>query len=809
MSLFTKSIYNYSVLIFLFFLGMQAASIAQLSPYISEVRTGAAIEGEELRIEVELLKTDDVQDVLLFYKAYGEIEFSEQEMELRGSSASYVLSAGSVRAPFLEYYFGVRLGTGDVSYFPVQINVSDPPFQLKVNTKSMKDQEVLILTPEKNTTLPKSEFFVSISLLRAPDNLDRAKTKIYVGDIDVTEFALFADDLIMFSPENAKMDLDFGTIQVRVETFDIEGKPYHTVLTDFVLISEEEATEIKSSYTYRGDVTAESRNEDVRDKQTWYNNARINYESRYGNWELNGNAYVTSEEKSNLQPNNRYYVELRGGNWLKLAAGDVTPRFPTLVVNGKRIRGFNGRLELGFFNLHASFGEINRGIDGRIDTLYTSDNAPIRSDVISLDSVKYADYYNQGLTRASVTFGSNKRNIIAVRPYFGSGENFQLGFTYMHSIDKFEDVEFGGTPKENIVAGSDLTIAFDDQRFLFYTQAAISVQNTDISEGELSDERIDTLFGTGKSFSQDPKDVKDLKKIIGKFITFNQYIEPLNIEELPTLAAEATLSLNYFGNYFRGQYIYRGNDFQSFGNTFVRTDVGGINITDRLRLVDNTVFVAVGYENLQDNLQKTKFATTTFQTISTSVSYFPRFDFPSLLVSYAKNENTNDATDSIVVVDDATNRIAAQLSYDFRGEYRTQASVGFSFSQRDDNSLSNFDVTNNSINLSSNTNWSQKFVSSLNVSINNSKIQADELNYVTLTAGGRWYGLDDKLLINGSVNPSFGDFKRTSLELFGTYYLTKFFFVQAQLRYIVNSPQNSITVPNDFISGLMLRYNLN
>lgn len=809
MSLVTRSISKLSFLCFFFILCFSSSTLAQISPYISEVRTGAALEGEDLRIEIELLKTDDVQDIILFYKSYGEIEFSEAEMDLRGTSASYVIGGSSIRPPFLEYYFGVRLRTDEISYYPLQVNVSDAPFQLKVANKSNKDQEVVILTPEKNTTLPKSEFFVSVSLLRASDEMDRAKTKIYVNNIDVTEFALFADDLIMFSPENAKMDLDFGTIQVKVETFDLSGKPYHSVSTDFVLISETEATEIKSSYTYRGDVTAESRSEDIRDKQTWYNNLRVNYDSRYQSWELNGNVYVTSEERSNLQPNNRYYAELRGGDWLRLAAGDATPRFPTLVLNGKRVRGFNGSLELGFFNLQATFGEVNRGISGRIDTLYYTDNAPIRSDVISLDSAKYADYYNQGLTRASVTFGSNKRNLLAIRPSFGSGQNFQWGFTYLHSIDKFEETEFGGTPKENVVAGTDMTIAFDDQRFLLYTQAAVSIQNTDISEGELSDERIDSLFGPGKNFSQDPKTVKDLKKIIGSIITFNQYIEPLNVEEMPTLAAEATLSLNYFNNYFRGQYLYRGNDFQSFGNTFVRTDVAGINITDRLRLVDNTVFLAVGYENLSDNLQKTKFATTTFQTISTSVSYFPRFDFPSFLVSYSKNENTNDATDSIIYVNDATNRISAQISYDFKGAYKTQAAVGFSLSERDDQSISNFDVTNNSINLSSNTNWSQDFVSSAIVSINNSKIQTQELNYVTLTLGGRWYTLDNKLIVNGSVNPSFGDFKRTALELYGSYYLTKYLLLQAQLRYIINSPENSITIPNDFISGLQVRYNLN
>ncbi len=806
MSLYT-SLTRFSLI--LVFLTLTSSSIAQLSPYIAEVRTGAAVEGDVLRFEVELIKADNVNAVFLFYKPYGEIQFTEAEMDKRGNLAEYTLSGEDVRVPYLEYYIGVNLEDGSSSYYPVQVNVSEPPLQIAVSARSAKDAEVVILAPEKNTSVPRSEFFISVSLLRASDNIDRSKTKIFIGEQDVTSLALFADDLIMLSGENPDLKMDEGTTTIRVEIYDNSGKLYHSVSSDYQLISESLAEERRDQYEYRGDVTAESRSEDVQGKSTWYNNLRVNYESKYKIFELNANAYITSEEEDTRQPYNRYFAEFRAGNWVKLSAGDATPRFPSLIMTGKRVRGFNGILELGFFNLQAAFGEINRGIQGRIDTLYTAANSPFgRSDIVALDSAKYTSEYNAGYRNASVTFGSNTRSVLAVRPSFGSGENFQWGLSYLHSKDDFEDIAFGGIPQENVVAGTDLTIAFDEQRFLFNAQVALSVKNSDISNGELSDSQIDTLFGPGKSFSQDPKTIKDLKNLIGSFITFNQYIEPLNIEELPNYAAEATLSLNYFDNYFRGQYIYRGNDFQSFGNTFVRTDVAGININDRLRLLDNTLFLAVGFESLNDNLQKTKFATTTFNTLNTSVSYFPRFDFPSILVSYTQNENTNDATDPNIVINDVTNRIGTQLSYDFRWQYRTQVSLGYSISVRDDKSISDFDVDNSSLNLSSNTNWAPALVSNVNVSYNNTKIQTSELSYVTLTVGGRYYMLDNKLLVTGSVNPSFGDFERTALDLFGTYYFTNYLYAQAQLRYIVNSSQNSISVPNDFISGIMIRYNL-
>jgi predicted Mrr-cat superfamily restriction endonuclease len=79
--------------------------------------------------------------------------------------------------------------------------------------------------------------------------------------------------------------------------------------------------------------------------------------------------------------------------------------------------------------------------------------------------------------------------------------------------------------------------------------------------------------------------------VFGNFMTVNQYISPFNPQELASLAAEASLSLNYFNNAFKSSYIYRGNDFQSFGQSFIRTDVAGFNISDVLRLMENKIFL--------------------------------------------------------------------------------------------------------------------------------------------------------------------------------------------------------------------------
>jgi len=292
-----------------------------------------------------------------------------------------------------------------------------------------------------------------------------------------------------------------------------------------------------------------------------------------------------------------------------------------------------------------------------------------------------------------------------------------------------------------------------------------------------------------------------VRDALNGIFTVNQNVTPLNPKELPTLAAEAALSFNYFNNYLKGSYIYRGEQFLSYGQSFVRTDVAGVNVLDRLRLFENKFFVSVGFENLHDNLQKTKLTSTTYQTLNSSISYYPRTNFPSIILGYTRLENSNGlSADSLSylpdpvsglrpqtylsAIKDNTNRISAQLSYNFEWHYRHSVSLSLVNSKRDDQSFLNRDITNSSVTVSSGTRWLDNLSSSFNVSINNSKIDTTTFNYVSLSLGANYSMMQDKLLLRGSISPSFGDYQRTSLDASALYYLMPNLTVQFQLRYL-------------------------
>lgn len=741
-------------------------SNAQISNIISSVNISESREGMPVTITAQLFSVDNISSIYLLYKPFGATEFKQTEMLITGLTASSEIPPDAVLPPYIEYYIRINFGNGTVETYPVGVDQGAPPLQIAVSAPSEKDKEIIILSPSPGEIVSVEELFISISFIRAPDNVDPAKTKVLVNNQDVSSYGIFNGDILMISGENISELIETGPGQLQIGVYDSLGNLYHTLSSSFRLLSREEIS-AGGLWTYRGNLKAESRNEQYNNESTWYNNILGNFNAGNENWNFNGNVYVTSEEKKYLQPFNRYLLSVKGGDWLELNVGDAFPRFPNVIMDGKRVRGVSGNLNLGFVNIKAAYGETDRSIEGVLLETFSADEAPLESDVIKINEGKYGAPYGR------TELGTYKRKLLALRPSFGSGENFQWGFNYLHSKDDTGSIEFGARPQENLVLGTDLLFAMDNRNILFTTQAAVSVINNDISSGSLTDEQIDEIFGENNNFSVSPDDVKEIRDIVGNFITVNQYLGPWNPQELASLAAEAALAVNYFSNSLNVSYIYRGNDYHSFGQSFLKTDVKGINFTDRVRFLDNKLFLSVGYENLEDNLQKTKIATTSFKTYSISVSYFPRMDFPNITLGFNRNDNSNglnlNSDDSLYIVDNATSRISAQLSYDFVAGIKHYSSLSVSTSSKDDNSLYNYDAefTTASLNLSSE--WTKELASVFGLVINSSKLFGISYDYVTISVGAKYRMLENKLLLSALLSPSFGDFKRQALELLADY----------------------------------------
>ncbi len=787
---------------------MFSSAEAQVAGKVLSTKAADTNEGNDITISAEITPSVDIAQFFLFYRQYGQSEFHRVEMTYRTTTATGVIPGSNVAPPFVEYYISLQLKNEATETYPLQ-NPDANPLRVTVLGRSEKDREVIILSPEKNEQLSMEDFFISISLIYASSNVDKNATRLFIDDIDVTANAVFSNDVLTYFPDNFPGTLSSGTHSYRVELRTPSGAQYHTVKGSFSVIPKGVTAAEKRAFKYGVSVQAEARNEDINDIDTWYNRLTLRLNGGWPSATFNSYIHLTSEEKEYRQPQNRYSFSGET-SWLKVGLGDVYPVFPNLILNGQRVRGVSGNLLLGAFNLDVAYGELIRSIEGNEITRYNKNALPSSPDsLLNLQRLSGADsnYY------AQYSYGTFKRNLFAIRPSFGKGENFRIGFNYLHSIDDKNSIKHGAKPEENVVMGSDLLFGLDNQRFLITAQAAISIVNTDITSGDASDSTINSLFGPGKPYGGDPETIKNVRKWASPFITVNENISPLDPLKTGSLAYEAALSLNYFGNYLKASYVSRGGEYHSFGQLYLRTDIQGFNLIDRLRLLENTLFLAGNIELLSDNLKNTKPATTNFSNYNFSVSYYPRINFPYVTVGvggYGNNNNLN--VDSSSAVDNMTFRFFTQMGYDFTYYARHSASLSVSTFSTDDRTPAKMNTKNTVIAAGVTTTYKVPLQTSVNLTFNfntfpsSSSSVSTEYNYTTLMFNGVYRLLQEKLRVGATLSPTFCDMKRTLVELTSQYMFTQQQSLSFQL-YLINNPDNSAS-KNDIIASLVYRLDL-
>ncbi len=791
-----KGLLFYSAVLFLILL---SSSFAQPSELISDLSTDEPIAGQSIGLQAQLVSPSEISTVILAFRNFGETEFSKREMEIRGTAAYGIIPGEFVKPPSLEYYLIITTQEGTLQTYPLGSPDQFPPLRLEVKSEIETSDDILILSPSQNQQVTKDELLISISFIKSPPDVDPKATKIYLGANEITEYCLFAEDLIIFSGNNYPEEINISDQLLKIEVYDNLGKLKSVVRRSFKVVSESYSRVSGEQFNYNVSFQGESRNEVYKEKSTWYNNLDIRFKGDYSNWKFGAKVYATSEEKAYRQPQNRYTANI-STDWLDLTFGDSYPHYPELILSGKRVRGVDAGIDVGFFSLQASYGQITRDIEGELLKTYAASqtDSVLRSDVIEIDEQKY------GAPFGKVRLGEYSRNILAIRPSFRSGETFRFGLTFLRGGDDKNSIEFGSKPAQNLVFGSDFELNFDNRKIQIDGEAAFSFLNSDIATGTLTDAQIDSVFGGNGVIDVDPDVVKRIKNILGNLIEVNQFFGPWNPEEFASFAGQASIGLNYFNNNLKFKYLYRGNDYTSFGQTYLRTDVQGINIVDRIRMIENKVFLNLGYERLTDNLQDTKPATTAYQTFNSSVSIYPGENIPNFTLGYTRYDNSNDLSDSSsAAVNDATNKFYLQISHKFMLEIPHNAYLYFSSSNRTDNTVWDRNSKNLSVTFNLKSEWNKTLSSHIGATYYTSESASLPYDYSSFFLGGSLLLLQDKLELRATLTPSFGDFERQAFDFVGSYRVIEDLVLSLQARFyrIPDVSTNSII-------GLTTRYTL-
>jgi hypothetical protein len=820
---------------------------AQGTSVIVRVNVPVVNQNQPLPVSVDFSPSGGVERVVLNYRYFGESEFKQLDMLLAGNSATTTLAAEFVNPPYIEYYIQAELSGGRTETYPPE-NPQVNPMKATVKPIDPKNLEVRMLSPEQGETVSAEDLVIAVSLFYASDNVDGKATKLFLNGIDVTSMAVFSDDVILFSPANFSRPLSLGVQFVRVQLYDKKGAPYHTIESNFNLSTASAIEAAETRLRMGVDGQAEYRREDIGTTVSTFTRGQLRFNGNYRSLAFGANMQLTNEEKADRQPQNRLlaYADL---DFLKVQYGDAYPKFPSYIVSGKRVRGISANLFLKFFNVDVSYGQITRNIDGSPLQNYTGKTDSLLNYLVGgkVDSSALNTRPENSLQTTLGNYvvfnsGTFSRNFLAIRPSFGSGENFQLGFTYMKAKDDVGSIRYGIRPQENFVGGADMMIAFDDQKFRIDAQASLSLVNNNIARGNFSDYDYDLLAGkfdpdltaTERADRQKQSDdIRNIANLASKIITINEYLTPLNPvgTGLPALAYEGTLTMNYFNNFIRAQYYQRGATYTSFGNEFLQADIQGLAVSDRIRLLSNRVLLSVSYEQRKDNTAQTKVYTTTYDYLNSSLTLYPANNWPSFTLGYGINNRKNDAKKDLTrpnnpelnLADDATSRMSAQINYDFVAGARHNLSMGANIANKKDNTLNKRDQTNNMYFGSLTSVFSFPLQTTLTFSTGQTKSQQllipdnaqsqlleTLLKISSLSANVQYRLINDKLRLVASYNSTFGDLKRTLLQGGLDYSITESHAVMFQYDYILNSGTNILTgekFKNDNIMSLIYRFN--
>ncbi len=550
----------------LFVVGLSASSYADGIIYHQAPTEAVAQEPLTLEAVIEV-KDAGVVSASIYYRPRGQATYQETPMSSAGGNIYFgTIIAAEITEPGLEYYLVALLDDESVLAYPVDDPEVNPMFvavksaaeiaifspETQEIVSDLQEANVLILSPEPGEILLTEDVVIAVSFFNVLD-LDAASIRLLVDRQDVTAQASVSADLVTYNPPA----LTTGSHQVEVHMNRTSGSAYEPVAWRF-LVTRKASITTERAFRQYGTFTPAYRRDDIDGEQLEVSSMKLSYR---GGWEwlqFRTNVKLTSEQDPYKPHRNRFSASFRTP-LLTLGIGDVTPRINRFGLDGKRMRGYDANFTLKLFNLRVTQGQLERSIQGRPD------------DAIAVTSFNPA---NDSLTvsRAGYAF---RRDILAVRPSFGSGQRFELAFSFIKAKDNIASVDQvvdnaiveidssyandnafdgadwkdrslgtiyyqdlmklsglnialpekdwkGNSPQDNLVIGSSLSFALNQRRFVVQSGFALSMLNKNIWDPVLSFKELDTFA---------PGDTSEDGSIAGLIDTSEIPINPGDLED--------------------------------------------------------------------------------------------------------------------------------------------------------------------------------------------------------------------------------------------------------------------------------------
>lgn len=539
--------------------------------------------------------------------------------------------------------------------------------------------DALVLSPEPGARISVNEVLIALSFTGDNANADAAATKIEIDGRDITGQLEISGSIITWRPNEVVIT---GPHRVVART---PGKADLSWTFTATPPSKEELARTKASgdavppvpsgaWLPHGTIVLSGAASSVsgagaalRQQDDFQPNMWLNAGGEIASgWRYTAAIYMTGQESSEAQPMNRYRFDLRAP-FFKVSVGDVHPFMQDLILAGRRVRGVQGELRAGPLRVGLVSGETRRAIPALVNT---ADGTVLRTG----------------------TFG---QNLFAVRPALGSGDRFQAGVTFLHVRDDVgsipdlrvnngaqADRSANAPPKDNLVAGFDLTWRMFGGHLMLQYENGISLLANDISNGPLTQTGLDSIMdaaGIGR-LDFDPSDYKD-------WFILNASLIPLDPRGLTNVAQQVRTSARIGRHMLAFEWHSIGGSYHTLGYPALQRDRRGMRISDSFTMLNDALVVSAGYERDNDNLDDVKPATTTSAGGFANLSWQRSRDALMLTASARVGSRTNDlATGSGGAVDETYRALSGGVGIPLTtiAGFRTRLLVNTSLIERED-----------------------------------------------------------------------------------------------------------------------------
>lgn len=725
----------------------------------------SALSGQPIDLEASLEGFNVLPvEARIYYRSSGQNAFAN--VELRRDRNRIFGEIPAVGKADIEYYFWVELEGDIIITLPEGAPNRAEPFTAPVRQiegeAEVQESAVVILSPEPGELCGEDHILIAVSLLQAVRQLDPANIRITLDGRDLTKSASITEELVIVTVPSVRPGEHTAKILYVKDgkTEKLAGWIFHRPLQGLPERSKSPVqVNASAGYAY------EDISENIR--RVSYIDSRVN--GKFGKFEWMGRGYISSLERSDAQPQNRFLASLKYGG-LRVNAGDVMPRFSEFSVWGVRARGFEVNLRTFAFNLDYASGEMRRAVEGvgyyTNDTTYVlgANGDTLRSLVNpNEDSIRVR--YN---VKRITSHGTYLRNMTAIRPGFPLTDNLTLSFNILKIKDDVESIEFGHMPHDNLVIGSDIAYQSPKKRVFINSETALSMFNSDISGGPMEDaKQAEKIIIVNQYFDPMPTDSSILEgdiepvKLAGKL--WSELIKS-------SLAHRTDLTINAFRNEFKVGYKTTGRSFRSRGSPSVLTDVAGISIQDRIRLLNNRIYITIGYEAYQDNVNGRAETTTDKNILRSSIAVYSPSDYPNVNLGFRTYDRKNDGirrsntmADGTVIMTDTrientqnSFNFSIDQTFNLRG-WSNLAMISYSSALSDDkiSTAQNSEQSTIALSLTSVRQLLWEFRGSLSLTSQDAGAGGATMDYNSIFFNARYTFLPNRVWFNGGFSGTF------------------------------------------------------